>query len=740
MRWLTDGTTVWEERAADALRTISSIDQSAAAALLSLPWVVDDMDATKEIAISSIKDIVVSDLELAHIVLSQWWLADGMPMPQATAVGDIHDLNRHNPDLARQMITQPFMEPPFRDRDQYALYRLATMAKQDAPMLVELIGQPWFTDGIDDLDAALIHAIYGNHDFMRALMVTHHTRTLTVDLPHKGEVDIVVVRHTPFPDDDHTLALIAEGALHTESLMGLAWPSTDIIVLVTENDIWETRNPGLVQIDYYSPDPDYSLPYSYYTHRMILQNTDYGLSRYVLYHEVSHYYYVRANFWLVEGLADFFASYTFSQLGERPLTERLAQLRCLAQDVQHHVGPAADYYCLGERFLLAMYFAMGQEALSAVLRDLYIHSQSDILDEDVIYQTFLSHAPSGKEEAVRSAYREHHGDVTPPTLGDSPDRPVLAAFYEATGGSNWRRNDNWFDHMALGAWYGVETSLSQGVYLIKLGRNLLSGHIPAELAGLANLLWLELWENDLSGPIPPELGNLQDLVSLSLQYNQLTGAIPSELGRLSKLERLRLHRNQLSGRIPPELGNLTSLTWLDLSLNRLSGEIPPQLGDLPNIELLRFDSNELSGEIPHELGNLSTLRDLELQFNQLTGEIPIVLTKLPLLRDIRVTGNQMTGDIPPELGNLSGLRVLYLAYNQFTGEIPQELTALSELFWLDLSYNQLSGEIPQGLTALPLEELWLAGNNFTGCIPDGLRDVPTNDLHLLDLPYCGDSR
>ena len=63
----------------------------------------------------------------------------------------------------------------------------------------------------------------------------------------------------------------------------------------------------------------------------------------------------------------------------------------------------------------------------------------------------------------------------------------------------------------------------------------MTGEIPPELGGLANLTTLWLWSNELTGEIPPELGGLSNLTGLSLSGNQLTGEIPPELGGLSNL-------------------------------------------------------------------------------------------------------------------------------------------------------------------------------------------------------------
>ena len=232
----------------------------------------------------------------------------------------------------------------------------------------------------------------------------------------------------------------------------------------------------------------------------------------------------------------------------------------------------------------------------------------------------------------------------------SGDAATLAAFYNATDGPNWSDNTNWLTDASISDWSGVTASniVNGGtvgecvVRRLYISFDRLSGEIPAELANLAHLEYLNLNGNQLSGMIPIELGKIPNLRSLDLSRNQLSGAIPAELGNLPNLEDLDLSDNQLSRAIPAELGNLPNLEDLDLSDNQLSGAIPAELGNLPNLEDLDLSDNQLGGEIPAELGNLPNLRLLFLQGNQLSGAIPIELGKIP---NLSLDGNQLSGRI-----------------------------------------------------------------------------------------------
>ena len=231
------------------------------------------------------------------------------------------------------------------------------------------------------------------------------------------------------------------------------------------------------------------------------------------------------------------------------------------------------------------------------------------------------------------------------------DRAVLVAFYEATGGSNWRRSDGWLTSAPLGDWYGVETDQSGRVVGLDLGAEFDLESLYDFGDGLG-----------LTGSIPPELGRLAGLKSLNLSLNRLTGSIPPELGRLAGLESLNLRRNGLAGSIPPELGDLANLRVLDLSLNALR-TIPPEFGRLAKLEELNLFACGVRGSIPPELGRLARLKSLNL------------------------SANFLKGPIPRYLGRLASLRELDLSYNEFTELAPAVFVGLANLTFLDLSNN-----------------------------------------------------
>ena len=183
---------------------------------------------------------------------------------------------------------------------------------------------------------------------------------------------------------------------------------------------------------------------------------------------------------------------------------------------------------------------------------------------------------------------------------------------------------NWSADTPISDWDGVRSRGTDPqyvgtLYLPDLG---LDGSIPAVLAGLADLRWLDLDDNALTGSIPAALGSLEDLEQLYLFNNQLTGSIPTEFGNLRSMQILSLYDNDLTGAIPPELGNLKRLRQLLLDSNDLTGELPTELGNLARLGHLYVRDNRLTGAIPTGLAGLANLTYLLLEGNSFTGCIP----------------------------------------------------------------------------------------------------------------------
>ena len=304
--------------------------------------------------------------------------------------------------------------------------------------------------------------------------------------------------------------------------------------------------------------------------------------------------------------------------------------------------------------------------------------------------------------------------------GLSSDRDILMAFYEATGGDNWTRNDNWGSDRPLSEWYGVTTEMIApatkagepvervvgldmgGEYgEITYNGNNLTGTFPAVICGLTELRTLDLYNNELTGELPAELGNLSKLQSLGLLMNDWSGKLPAELGNLKELTYIGISSDYFDEQpLPDWLWTLSKLESMTLRCNFI-GAIPAAIGNLASLDYLNLSRNQLSGELPVELGNLTNLNCLWLCWNQFTGAIPEEIGNLTGLTQLRLLDNQFTGEIPVSFGNLTALGWLHLRDNQLTGSIPPELGNLTQLESLELNDNYLTGDVPAVLAELP---------------------------------------
>ena len=320
------------------------------------------------------------------------------------------------------------------------------------------------------------------------------------------------------------------------------------------------------------------------------------------------------------------------------------------------------------------------------------------------------------------------------------DRAVLVTLYEATGGSNWTKNDNWLTDEPLDAWHGVATDAS--------------GRVQA----------LALNENGLKGEIPPQLGNLANLEDLYLDFNGLRGKIPSELGNLANLEFLWLGGNGLTGEIPPELGGLASLRHLVLSSNDLTGKIPSELGNLANLEFLWLEDNGLTGVIPHTFSDLSNLsrfnwaanaglcapgirrfisfaESLDYPVGPFCHEADAAVLRSFYHSTLGSAWTSSDGWLQPgpladwygvETDSVSGrVSGLDLSRNGLSANLPGTLESLDLLRELRLDGNgQLGGRLWSRMTVLPLRILSYNGTNL--CTPASpafrmwLRSIPSH--------------
>ncbi|KAK8938792.1 Phytosulfokine receptor 1 [Platanthera zijinensis] len=148
----------------------------------------------------------------------------------------------------------------------------------------------------------------------------------------------------------------------------------------------------------------------------------------------------------------------------------------------------------------------------------------------------------------------HLSGYIPPWLTGSTNLRVLDMSWNQLGGS-------------IPAWLGSFDSL----FYLDLSNNSLTGEIPESFVQLKGMIYANASAGGsltqdfpffmkrnasakaLSGTIPEEISGMANLESLDLSYNNLTGNIPAELSKLNFLSSFDVSYNNLVGPIPKEI-------------------------------------------------------------------------------------------------------------------------------------------------------------------------------------------
>ncbi len=412
--WYGDGLTTEEERGLfHTLRLIAARDAGLARLLAGYSWLADEVLYDEWGVVHALNELASTDLELARTVAGLPWFADDVVEEEWWTLSRLNGIAAQDIELAR---TLTYLSGS-RD-DAYLLLTLARIVDRGEDKLAQLTSQPWFTDGIDDEEAALLIAMEDAAGDARNLFVSlankHHTQSKSVTLPLSGEVNFWAFQAIPFPRNKDVVGMMEEAVSASESLFGTAFPMNDV-VLVLQPVGGATRNYG----GQFRGD-----------HMRLVMYDFSDVNRRTIYHEIGHYY-LRGGLgptWLVEGGADFVESYVMDWIGVDSLEIRLPTTKNLVRDNCHNQGVrkisrllelSPDHtdplwvcnYNLGEYFLHNLFDLMGEDAMSAALKELLLlqKAKGENLTEVEIYETFRENVPRGREERFNEAYRLWHG-------------------------------------------------------------------------------------------------------------------------------------------------------------------------------------------------------------------------------------------------------------------------------------------------------------------------------------------
>ena len=384
--------------------------------------------------------------EAAEALWAQPWIVDGITKDEVPFIGNLVLLAYW--DLPFALAAAEYFDVQKGDLAYLVVESLSSLwPYQDAAD--RLKAQPWFADGLDHDEAALVvtlySIIYTSPELYNDLLDVQYTQHKTVSVPLAGDVNIWVIENAPPPPDEDLLATIEDTVRIIEGFLGVAFPTTEVILLVV--------NGHTVIVGHYG------------THMVLDRFVGQVFS---VPHETTHYYfhYNIGQFWLREGGAQFAEAYVNDQTGVRDLEDRKSDFEnsyCydyyenirhldymyeqIYRDIVGENVPLICHYSMGEYFLLNILEVIDKEAMSAALKELYLSNREYLSGneeylqiglsrqpptEDDIYYVFLNHAPSDREDAFRDLYqRLHGGSVAFPVAEFSDDHGDEASL--ATG-------------------------------------------------------------------------------------------------------------------------------------------------------------------------------------------------------------------------------------------------------------------------------------------------------------------
>ena len=434
--WVADGLTSLEMEALDNFRALletAAASDSGIVENLTYPWITGCVALDLPEGQTQINELLQNSAPeysaLLKELLTAPWLADGVVAGETETLNRVRNLlisfDSVNTLMAEKLAEYPWAPEGITAFECSALDRLRSLLN-DADS--ELLGIPWFDDGIDDEELtflAVLDETKGRSlDQYRDLLDSHHVRSKTITLPLAGEVKLLVFRHSPFPARDDSIELMEDVVRVLEGFMEVPFPWNPVVLGIIEPSLRAGEKP------------EKGAGYAQYDQLAITgreYNRDFHLA---VFHEMSHIYWgghTGAPAWFTEGAAGFLPDYAREVTGVQKITSRRVKLqqdwddecrvwgagtisRFLSMretDPKRYESRGICTYALGEFFLLETYQLFGRDAASAAMRELYLQAEATgwekPITEEQIYRAYLANAPRGKVEAFQALYQRYHG-------------------------------------------------------------------------------------------------------------------------------------------------------------------------------------------------------------------------------------------------------------------------------------------------------------------------------------------
>ncbi len=233
------------------------------------------------------------------------------------------------------------------------------------------------------------------------------------------------------------------------------------------------------------------------------------------------------------------------------------------------------------------------------------------------------------------------------------------------------------------------------------------------LAGLPDLVSLDLANTSMQGPGLKVVGTLKTLERLNLTLTPITDAHLEHLsglthlrvislasakcsgegfrffGNLKQLESANFHFTPVDDAGLAGISNVPSLERLEIVHTHFTDAGTPPLAKLVNLERLQIGSREATGAAVKSITGLPKLRELDLHDNQATAEGVRHASQIASLRVLRVYGTIKDEGAEP-IAHLANLEFLVVSSAGLTDAGLDHFSHLSKLKRLEIQNNKVT--------------------------------------------------
>ena len=404
-----------------SLRSLAQWDLQSAMIIASHPWVQDGVDPPEWWGVSNLAQIARENPDLSAFLARSRWTQDDMRYYESWALDHAKDIAGEHPDAAGHILGWDALLNTTGAMAEASLRSVLSIRNGGLDQWNSLVAQDWYRDGLTEEELALVSVL---SDFasdkaeyeawLRDGKIIHER----ISTSH-GPVDLYVARRGEAED---TIDLMRTGVQYITAFMGRGWPRDSIIVLRAPG--WNKRRVG---------SKSHAVNEGHYILFAWTERTrSYERS---LYHELGHTYLTsKMPFWFKEGGADLLSYYVVSQTDGTGLSRasRVASDAVVRLCHPHEVKSISEAlrategktraeikrvgslnvcrYALGLALLSEMHEALGQDALSAMMRDVHqevVTGRGEATERD-IYEAFLEYASQRKVDKV---YRHWWGGM-----------------------------------------------------------------------------------------------------------------------------------------------------------------------------------------------------------------------------------------------------------------------------------------------------------------------------------------